>query len=261
MTANTAPVTFDVSCGKGNTVVHEYASDELFHFVGHASPSDDIANYGKLRKVIESNCISHSPHDGSWGKVSYKTTWDNRLETEQLIVPSVTCYADIPFEALSIHTNKYGKFGIALPRWLLVKYGARPVTYIPMRSDDWQSINGLSLLRDIEAVVKGFKEQVVEKLEVEEESSRTLGKKPSTTEEAISAIDCILLKEFLAFIKPFNSELPTNHINNYYMEREWRKYGNIKFEDSQVSRVVVANGYKEKIVANYPAYEGRVFEI
>lgn len=101
---------------KGNSVVGKYASDDLFHFVGHSSPSDDNVNYGKLREVLQSNCISHFPHDGSWGKVSHTTTWDNRLETEQLIVPSVTCYADIPFEALSIHTRKYGKFGVALPR-------------------------------------------------------------------------------------------------------------------------------------------------
>ena len=239
----------------------KYASDELFHFVGHSSPNDDNKNYGKLREVLKSNCISHSPHDGSWGKVSHTTTWDNRLETEQLIVPSVTCYADIPFEALSIHTNKYGKFGVALPRALLIKYGARPVTYIPMRSDDWQSTNGLTLLRDIEAAVKGFFEQFVEQQREEEARSRTLGKKPSTPEEAISAIHSMLLKDFLAFIKPFNSELPHDHPNNYYMEREWRKYGNMRFEASQVSRILVARGYKSQTISDFPAYEDRVFEI
>lgn len=241
-------------------MVNEYASDELFHFVGHSSPSDNNANYGKLREVIESNCISHYPHDGSLGKVGHTTTWDNRLETEQLIVPSVTCYADIPFEALSIHTDKYGKFGVALPRWLLTKHGARPVTYIPMRSDDLDSIHGLSLLRDIEAVIKSFNEHVVVKQEGEEEN-RTPGKKVSTPEEAISAINSMLLKDFLAFIKPFNSELSHCHPNNYYMEREWRKYGNMKFETSQVSKILVAKGYKEQIIDNYPVYENRVFEI
>lgn len=242
-------------------MVSKYVSDDLFHFVGHSSPSDDDANYGRLREVLCSSCISHFPHDGSWGKVSLTTTWDNRLETEQLIVPSVTCYADIPFEALSIHTSKYGKFGIALPRRLLTKYGARPVTYIPMRSDDWQSISGLTLLRDIEAVVKGFKEQVVDKHEREEPRSRTLGKKPDTPEEAISALHSILLKDCLAFIKPFNSELPHNHPSNFYMEREWRKYGNMKFEAGQVSRIVVAEGYRDRTINDFPAYEDRVFEI
>jgi hypothetical protein len=240
-------------------VVSDYTSDELFHFVGHASPTDDNENFGKLRNILDSNCISHSPHDASWGKISHETRWDNRLETEQLIVPSVTCYADIPFEALSTHTSKYGKFGVALPRWLLIKYGARPVTYIPMRSDDWQSIYGRSLLRDIEAAVKSFKEQVVENQQQIEPRSRTLDK-PRTPEEAIAAIHTILLKDFLAFIKPFNSELPNDHPSNYYMEREWRKYGNMKFEADQVSRILVAKGYKEQTIEKYPVYEDRVFE-
>jgi hypothetical protein len=193
--------------------------------------------------------------------VSLTATWDNRLETEQLIVPSVTCYADIPFEALSIHTDKYGKFGVALPRGLLTKYGARPVMYIPMRSDDWQSFNGLILLRDIEAVVKGFKEQVVDKQERKNRRTRRPGKKPNTPEEAISAIYSIMLKDFIAFIKPFNSELPYYDQKNYYMEREWRKYGNMKFEGDQVSRIIVAKGYKEQTIIDFPVYENRVFEI
>jgi len=49
-----------------------------------------------------------------------------------------------------------------------------------VRSDNWQSINGLTLLRDIEAVVKGFKEQAAGKQEREELTTRTLGKQPST---------------------------------------------------------------------------------
>lgn len=240
-----------------------YASDELFHFVGHSSPMDNTENYKKLGKVIESGCISHSPHDGTWGEVSHTTTWDNQLETEQLIVPTVTCYADIPFKALSIHTSKYGMFGVALPCDLLIKYGARPVTYIPMRSDDRQSmsIHGLTLLRNMEAIVKGFNEKIVTKQKKLNHVSRTLDAKPNSPEEAISAMHSMFLKDFLAFIKPFNSELPHNHSNNYYMEREWRKYGNMKFEPDQVSRIIVAKGYKKQAKKEFPAYENKIFEI
>lgn len=238
----------------------QYASAELFHFVGHSSPDDDEENYEKLGLVLNSGCISHPPHDGTWGEISYTATWDNQLATEELIVPTVTCYADIPFDALSTHASKYGKFGLALPRWLLIKYGARPVMYIPMRSDDWQSIHGVTLLRDIEAIVKGFNSQVYEKQEPSS-GSRSLGKIPSTAESAISGVHSMVLKDFLAFIKPFNSELPRNHPNNFYMEREWRKYGNMKFEPAQVSRLVVAQGYEERAKLDYPAYQGRIFEI
>lgn len=239
----------------------KYASDELFHFVGHSSPEDDNANYEKLALVLKGSCISHPPHDGSWGETGYTTTWDNRLETEELIIPSVTCYADIPFDNLSIHVSKYGKFGIALPIELLTQYGARPVTYIPLRSDDWQSVHGLTLLRDIEAIVKGFNEQVVEKQPKNDYERRSLGETPSTPEAAISALNHMLLKDVLAFMKPFNSELPHSHVSNFYMEREWRKYGNMKFEPSQVSRIIVAKDYKERAQSDFPEYKGRIFEL
>lgn len=239
----------------------KYASDELFHFVGHASPDDNESNYIKLRLVLNGCCISHYPHDSSWGETGYRTTLDCKLETEELIVPSVTCYADIPFDALSIHISKYGRFGLALPSGLLTSFGARPVTYIPTRSDDWRSVHGSTLLRDIEAIVKGFSEHVVEKQPARNSEVRSLGKKPNNAQAAISALQSMIFKEFLAFIKPFNSELSHNDPNNFYMEREWRKYGNMKFEPDQVSRIVVAKGYKERAQSDYPEYRGKIFEI
>lgn len=239
----------------------KYTSDELFHFVGHSSPEDDEANYEVLKKILRSKCISHPPHDGTWGKIGYKTTWSEELATEKLIVPNITCYADIPYKALGTHVSKYGRFGLALPAWLLTKYGARPVTYVPMRSDDWQSCNGLTLLRDIEARVKGYYEQVVEKTEPPEAKGIPVGKKPEDRVAAVHAVHHLLMKDFLAFIKPFNSELPHNHPNNYYTEREWRKYGNMQFEEKQVSRIIVAEGFKSSAQADFPEYEGRIYEL
>lgn len=241
-------------------MTNQYASAELFHFVGHSSPDDDERNYGTLGLVLQSGCISHPPHDHGWGAVSYTENCAGRLETEELIVPTVTCYADIPFEALSTHVSKYGKFGVALPRSLLVQYGARPVMYIPFRQDDWRSIHGLTLLRDIEAIVKGFDEQVYAKQGCDS-GSRRLGQPPDTPESAISNIKGMIFKEFLAFIKPFNSEIRPTDKNNFYMEREWRKYGNMQFGPAQVSRLVVAKGYKERAHSDYPEYEDRIFEI
>lgn len=242
-------------------VENRYISDELFHFVGHSSPNDDESNYQTLKKIIDSRCVSHAPHDDNWGATTYTINWDGLLETEQLIIPSVTCYADIPFEALSLHVNKYGKFGIGFPRSRLTRYDARPVMYIPMRSDDWASPNGRALLRDIEAAVKGFNESVVETLAEETLEHRRLGEVPSTHEGAISAVESVLHKDFLAFIKPFNSELPHNNPDNFYMEREWRKYGNMKFEVADISRVVVAKGFKGQALADFPAYADLIWGI
>jgi len=238
------------------------APDELFHFVGYKFPKNDELNYENLGKILTDQCVSHAPHDNDWGKVSHTVTWDLRLETEELIVPTVTCFADIPPDSLSIHMSKYGSFGIALPMPLLVKYGARPVMYVPMRSDDWQSLHGRTLLRDIDAAIKGFNEHVVNKIPAKDKkTSRTLGEKPQSEDDAVSAIETILLKDFLAFLKPFNSELPINHKHNFYMEREWRKHGNMKFKPEDVTRIIVAKGFANRISNDFPEYSCPILEI
>jgi Putative abortive phage resistance protein AbiGi, antitoxin len=239
-----------------------YTSTELFHFVGRRDPSDDRANYENLLKILAASCVSHPPHDNNWGQVSYTINWDRSLEKEELIVPTVTCYADIPFDSLSVHVAKYGKFGLSFPRDLLIPYGARPVMYIPTRNDDWRSIHGTTLIRDLEAVYKGFYTYVKSKSSsFDTTTSRGLGAKPSNEADAADAILSVFAKDFLAFVKPFNSHLGQNHPANYYMEREWRKHGNLKFDPSDVAKIVVAKAYLSRLEREYPEYLGKVIGI
>src|SRR5258708_6962023 len=102
---------------------NRYTSDELFHFVGRAHPNDHEANYETLLKVLRGGHISHPPHDPNWGKTRQEFNWDKGLITEELIVPTVTCYCDIPMECLKLHTSKYGQFGLSFDRELLIRYG------------------------------------------------------------------------------------------------------------------------------------------
>ncbi len=120
----------------------DFLSRALFHFVGHANPDDHEKNYSLLRLILESGCVSHPPHAGDWGAVSYAVDLTKRLHFEELLVPTITCYCDIPFESLPIHTAKYGAFGLSLSRHHLTKYGARPVIYSPVRADDWGNARG-----------------------------------------------------------------------------------------------------------------------
>lgn len=245
-----------------STMNRSYHSDEFFHFVGHSCPGNDEVNYETLSKVIFSGCVSHPPHENSCGSVSYTVYWDNSLESEKLIVPTVTCYADIPFDCLGIHIKKYGAFGISFPRELLIQYGARPVMYVPLREDDWMSINGATLLKDLEETYKGFHDLVVSKIRQKSRSvSRSFGSRPATKDEAIQGILRAFTKDFLAFIKPFNSQLHEEDADNFYMEREWRKHGNLKFGPENVRKVVVARGFQVRLENDFPQYRGKVVEI
>lgn len=239
----------------------KYISNELFHFVGRNHPSDHEANYQILLAVLDSGCVSHPPHTRDWGAHRITINWDKNIFSEELIVPSVTCYCDIPFDTLEIHTKKYGMFGLSFARSLLIKSGARPVIYVPLQPSDpnagWGTIYCEAMLHDMELIWRGFREHVFDPLDTGSRS-RSLGVKPTSTHEAVIGIDDVFVQQFLAYIKPFNSELADDDPNNFYSEREWRKFGNLLFQPPEVIRVLVAPDYMERLKRERPAYTDKV---
>jgi hypothetical protein len=242
-------------------VAGRYVSNELFHFVGRSHPINHEANYQILLKVLDSGCISHPPHTSDWGAHRITINWDKTIFSEELIVPSVTCFCDIPFETLEIHMKKYGMFGLSFDRALLIKYGARPVIYMPLQPNDpnrgWGTVYCETMLHDLEQIWRGFREHIVDPV-TEDSRSRSLGAKPNSQKDAAMAMDDVFTQQFLAFIKPFNSELPEDHPDNFYSEREWRKFGNLRFQPREVRRVLVARDYVERLIKERPLYSDRV---
>lgn len=234
-----------------------YISNELFHLVGRSHPTDHEANYQTLLKVINSSCVSHPPHNPHVYEHRIAYNWESSLFSEELIVPSITCFCDIPFETLGIHMKKYGMFGLSFSREFLIKRGARPVIYMPMQPSDtqrgWGTIHCESLLHAIEQKWKGFYELVVSPVAQDTRTS-SFGQKPTSTEDAIRDMDDVFTQHFLAFIKPFNSELPDEHPDNFYLEREWRKFGNLGFQPREVMRVIVSRDYVERLKKEHPTY-------
>jgi hypothetical protein len=234
-------------------------SDELFHFVGRANPDDQEANFKMLCRVLEGGTISHPPHDGTWGQTSYKVDLSGLIHFEKLIVPTVTCYCDIPREALPIHTRKYGEFGLSLSRHHLIKYGARPVTYIPMRSDDWAGANsGTRVLSALQATYCGLVNQLVPTAGTRPDSLYP-AQEPKSPEEAVFHLQRTLGLDVLAFIKPYDSMLNDHDDEYYYSEREWRKHGNMKFEPADVTAVVVHRDFVDRAKEALPAFAEKVW--
>jgi len=243
----------------------QYTSDHLFHFVGHAVPGDHQKNFDTLKKVLSAGCVSHPPHENNHGTVGYKIDWDCSLSTEELIIPYVTCFADIPEKSLGIHIKKYGSFGVSFWKETLIMAGARPVMYIPMHPlDGLSATGGKIILKDLEAIYKGFNQQVSSKRDNSKaewvKRGRSLGKEPENEDAAINAMENAFSKYFLAFIKPFDSQLGNDHQDNYYMEREWRKYGNLKFKSEDVCKIFVAHGFKDQMAKDFPVYAGKIEE-
>lgn len=239
-----------------------YTSLELFHFVGWRHPEDDERNFHVLAKILAAGSVSAPPHREDYGHIEYEINMDHSLLNEELIVPSMTCFADIPRESLGILTRKYGRFGLALSRDFLVFVGARPVMYFPVSHNHGISIYGEMKLREIEATYKGFHRVFSEKFEhFAEESERSYGDEPDTIDQAIEGISDVFAMDFLAYIKPFNADLPMDHRDSYYMEREWMRLGNVKFQPANVRRIVVAAGYAERLIKRCPDYAERIFPL
>ena len=239
-----------------------YTSDQLFHFVGHDAPNDDAANFKTLCAVLLDCCVSHKPHGNVPGTFSYIIDIGESLLSGKLIVPTVTCFADIPKTSLRVHVTKYGRFGLGFSRHFLTYKGARPVIYMPLRSDVFPGVFGHSLLRDIEAVYKGFQTLCEARMtNTGKPLSRSLGTIPRTEEETLFGVKSLLEMDFLAFLKPFNSELDASDPENYYMEREWRKFANLQFSFNDVTTVYVAHGYKDSLARTFPTLLAPIVDI
>lgn len=236
----------------------EYISPELFHFLGRPSPTDHERNYSVLKTVLETGCISHPPYEVGWGTHSYMLDLEKRLALEEMLVPTVTCYCDIPFQQLGPHLLKYGNFGVSFSRHHLTKIGARPVTYISCRPDDWMGVfTGHTILKELQATFHGVHEQsaTLSSQSGESENTNAIAIKPTSILSALQKAEHTLALRVLAYIKPYESTLDDTDPRYYYSEREWRKLGNLLFEPDDIVRVVVDRSFVERTKNDLPKFK------
>lgn len=79
------------------------------------------------------------------------------------------------------------------------------------------------------------------------ERSRFLCSIPETPDDAVEDLHGLLVKDFMAFIKPYDAELSADDIDYFYAEREWRLLGGLIFEHQDLSRVIVKAGYMQRL--------------
>ena len=249
--------------GWGNVVAMrpQYLSPELFHFVGSSSPLDHERNYAVLKLVLSSGCVSHPPYEKGWGTVAYTLDLKKRLALEEMLIPTVTCYCDIPYDHLGPHIGKYGSFGLSFSRHHLTKFGARPVIYVPCRPDDWAGVfSGHSHLEELESTFRDVCQRRRTMDSSVEEPKRGVGleSRPRTLFETLQNAERTLALRVLAFVKPYESTLDDSDPQYFYSEREWRKLGNFVFGPRDVFRVVVHPSYLERGKQELAAYRDRL---
>lgn len=246
-------------------MTHRYTSDEFYHLDGFEHPLDHETNYETLLKILSTGYVSHAPHTPSVHD-QYSFNWDvnddHDIDRGDLMVPEVTCYCDIPFEALDIHIKKFGSFGISFKKDFLIKNGARPVIYVPLqlRSEEkWAkgTLHRTTMGRDWQNVWNGFYEHLL--LPAQRESNtHYVDVEPTSARDAVFAIEELVVKQFFAFIKVFDSSLVEDAPNNFYMEREWRMWGNLQFRVDEVANVIVHEDFVERLANERRDYADKI---
>jgi len=72
-----------------------------------------------------------------------------------------------------------------------------------------------------------------------------------------------VLSEFLGaylfpYMKFYDLELPDQHPDNFYMEREWRIYGALSFAVTDIERIIIPRSFARRLRTDLPDYYGQV---
>lgn len=110
--------------------MNSYVSNVLCHFVGRSLKTDDD-RFDLLVRIIKEGQLKANLEKPNSPSASSTWTYSGERLGEIFQQCDCVCFCDIPDNLLEIHTQKYSKFGMGFDKSLLVKAGARPVTYVP----------------------------------------------------------------------------------------------------------------------------------
>lgn len=213
---------------------------------------------------------------------------DGEVGANEFVAPEMVCFCDIPLHELGIHTSKYSRFGLGFAKSFLVTQGANPVQYVardaatPLRLVGRDGVHSDFFAQDEEHGLLSAgqpRATFLEKLkartfELIKRYSKPLQNKfgayqrgkddPRQLRAELLAMVEFMMGTFCYLhgqTKVFDSTLAEGDPNNYYMEREWRVIGAVRFEASDVARVIVPGSYGSRFRADEPGFRGEVTEL
>jgi hypothetical protein len=250
--------------------MQRYVSTELTHFVGRGKARDE--QYRLLLTILRSGELRSDPSrpPGSPG-VSWTTLNSSFSEREMYHFPGV-CFCDIPVADLSLHIGKYSAFGISFTKRFLVKRGASPVFYVAKDSDIDPGGNAEAGMRQSSAapytravlfneMTASFHKSAHTLLRLASTVTESDGPKARELAEAGNSLAQLApyIDEYVfSYCVPFDSTLDESDKRHFYMEREWRVRGDVRFTLTDVERVVLPREYGSSFRSELPAYEGQL---
>ena len=209
-------------------MLQRYVSKELTHFVGRNLPCEE-KRYRLLLKILkEGKLIAPNPPFGIRGsseKVSRNLVVNAAVPfSEGAYHPQVVCFCDIPVGDLGIHMGKYGNFGLSFEKSFLLKNGANPVFYIATESTFFTETN-------FDDMIERFRSSFGKQMRSSADHKESL------------EIERFIDFQVFSFMKEFGKATEDDSEKNYYMEREWRVWGDVNFELSDVFRIILPKSY------------------
>jgi hypothetical protein len=211
-----------------------------------------------------------------------------KISENELYYPGMVCFCDIPLHDLSIHMQKYSRFGLAFTKTFVTKRGGAPVYYLPRQArvrtpkrltpervtelaEKSLSVGRVSIDReeeDWEITNKAdyFDEMLKKYHDVLSLLNQLINQAPNDLnhqkrmELHYDLDDLRLFLDFhvFSFLKFFDPELPDHDPDNYYFEREWRIVGSLKFELEDIVRVFMPMRYGKQFQQDCPDYSGQI---
>jgi hypothetical protein len=146
--------------------------------------------------------------------------------------------------------RKYSEFGISFSKSFLVSKGASPVFYVA-RSSMVSDLTGSTITR-----AEYFDENVALYQRLNGEVERALLSQHDQTSgigNKLLHLEHLLDFHVFSFIKFFDPAQEQDDLQDFYMEREWRVYGNVNFHISNVSKITLPGEYVGRFGADFPA--------
>jgi len=240
-----------------------YISNELTHFVGRGKKTDE--QYRLLVKIVNEGWLSHPPHNPNIvGNVMVNS--EARISQNEMYNPQVVCFCDIPISELGIHMEKYNPFGLSFSKDFIVSAGGCPVFYIPQKSkvetnnefppDFYEKWERMLKIEDTKQLFDENTRGSYFDWIIKEYSRFMIDNLKSNLQNM--EIFRFLEFQIFSFIKFFDHKLIDEDINNYYFEREWRIVGNLKFNISDIKRIILVEGYGKKFRNDCSEYCGQI---
>lgn len=269
----------------------DYTSNLLCHFVGRSRPNEDerfdlLVNIIKGNQLIANLSEPDNPHSLFQGNYQCENVGEVFGKCD------CVCFCDIPNEALSIHINKYSKFGFGFEKTFIANQGARPVMYVPQnfdiveRGDNKDKSNSSATPKEpnqyyphllkLSSYLLPLTELSLQAIDLGkiEEHFTTIGLKPWFDLFNTEIKTRFFSKEFhpmffslmqgintqMAYMKLYDATLPDDHPDNYYMEREWRSLNNIEFSLNDIKTIYLpSEHYQTRFISEFPEYNGEFY--